>query len=199
MWINFFVYVTHHSEILPILCPSARCLPPVWWKVAGSQSCFIHRSSFSAINQIQILWGNIWPFLSDTFLYLIVEHVCVFGLCVWLMCLTARIQEKQCMQVLLHVVLCCVCGARWGCLECCCFFKSKGNEIQHRMNYRVCIVTPSALFRVYERIEFMCERCSNKNTKRSVLQTYSHIGYVFPMVGLQVWCLWNPKFLSFHS
>lgn len=111
---------------------------------------------------------SIWPGVCDTFQYFILEHVCVFSLCIWVVtCLTTQFEGKQYMLVVLHFV--CLCGKKWGCVQKIKKInkkgRGKGNEIQCWMNYGVCIVTYCVLFRVCEWMEFMCERCRNKNEK----------------------------------
>lgn len=108
------------------------------------------------------IWPGVWHF--STFYSR--ACLCVFELLyVWLLIF----EGKRYMRALLHFV--CLCGTEWGCVQGVNLYKRKkrkGNQIQCWMNYGVCIVIYCVLLWVREWMEFMCERCRNKNRKTAV-------------------------------
>lgn len=154
---------THHTNLVFLL--KSRCLQFFFSSVCLQEVVLLGGSFGNLV--------SIWPGVYDTFQYFILEHVCVFRVCIRaVICLTSQFEEKQFLRVLFALCVSCVVQSKGVC-SVCAFKKKKirgggGNEIQCWMNYGVCIVPYCVVFRVRKWMEVMCKRCKNKNRKTGV-------------------------------
>lgn len=95
----------HPPSLNPfLLCPiSSRSLPRT------VPACSVRSFSASLFRGIPSGTGGAFDQVSDTFQDFILEHVCVFRVCIsFVICLTFQLEEKQYMCALKHFI--CECG-----------------------------------------------------------------------------------------